>query len=241
MMRLDKYLADMQKGTRSQIKTYIKKGRIKVGDIVVTSPDFKIEPGNDLVLMDNIPVEYVFFEYYMLNKPSGVVTATTDKKEKTVLNLIQSKRSDLFPVGRLDKDTEGLLLITNDGQLAHKILSPKNHIDKTYYTQVKGQLDENIATLFLKGLQVGDDFCALPAKLEVLSYDKEKDSTTAYITIQEGKFHQIKRMFAAVGSEVLYLKRVSMGNLKLDTNLKLGEYRSLTSSEIKNLTLLEKN
>lgn len=235
VMRLDKYLADMQKGTRSQIKTYIKKGRIKVGDTVVTSPDFKIEPGSDLVLMDNVPVDYVFFEYYMLNKPAGVVTATTDKKEKTVLDLIQSKRNDLFPVGRLDKDTEGLLLITNDGPLAHKILSPKNHIDKTYYTKVKGQLDETITALFFKGLQVDDDFCALPAKLTILSYDKESDSTTAYITIQEGKFHQIKRMFAAVGSEVLYLKRVSMGSLKLDTNLQLGEYRPLTSSEIESL------
>ncbi len=240
-MRLDKYLADMQKGTRSQIKTYIKKGRVKVGDTIVTSSDFKIDPSKDLVLMDNVPVEYVFFFFYMLNKPSGVVTATTDKKEKTVLDLIQSKRNDLFPVGRLDKDTEGLLLITNDGQLAHKILSPKNHIDKTYYVKVKGQLDENITTLFLKGLQVDDDFCALPAKLDILCYDKETDSTTAYITIQEGKFHQIKRMFATVDSEVLYLKRVSMGSLKLDTNLKLGGYRPLTQSEIENLTLLEKD
>lgn len=239
-MRLDKYLADMQKGTRSQIKTWIKKGRIKVNDAVVKTPDFKVELDRDIVLMDNHVVEYVSYEYYMLNKPAGVVTATTDKKEKTVLDLIQSKRNDLFPVGRLDKDTEGLLLLTNDGQLAHKILSPKNHIDKTYYTKVKGHIDEHIKALFLNGLQVDDDFCALPAKLDILSYNKEEDNTTAYITIQEGKFHQIKRMFAAVGSEVLYLKRVSMGTLQLDTNLQLGEYRPLTLSEIESLTLFDK-
>jgi len=232
MMRLDKFLSEMQKGSRNQVKTYIKNGRVKVNDRIIKTPDLKIDENQDIIQLDDVKIEYSAFEYYMLNKPSGVVSATTDRTEKTVLDFLPSHRKDLFPVGRLDKDTEGLLLITNDGLLAHKLLSPKNHIDKTYFAKVRGQINEHIAALFTSGFYVDAQLFSLPAVLTVLNYDEMTDISTVHVTIQEGKFHQIKRMFKAVDSEVLYLKRISMGLLKLDTALKLGQYRPLTQKEI---------
>lgn len=233
LLRLDKVLADMQAGTRSQVKELIRKKRITVNDDIVTKPEFKVDTDKDTIFLDDKCLSYTEYEYYMLNKPAGVISATEDKSQQTVIDLIKTrKRKDLFPVGRLDKDTEGLLLITNDGALAHNLLSPGKHVDKTYYSIVKGRIDKNIVDTFAKGLIVDKELTAMPSKLEIISYNLDKDCSEVNITIQEGKFHQIKRMFAAVGSEVLFLKRLSFGSLGLDNTLKPGEYRSLTETEV---------
>lgn len=233
LLRLDKALADMQAGTRSQVKELIRKKRITVNGDIVTKPEFKVDTDKDTIFLDDKCLSYTEYEYYMLNKPAGVISATEDKSQQTVIDLIKTrKRKDLFPVGRLDKDTEGLLLITNDGALAHNLLSPGKHVDKTYYSIVKGRIDKNIVDTFAKGLIVDKELTAMPSKLEIISYNSDKDCSEVNITIQEGKFHQIKRMFAAVGSEVLFLKRLSFGSLGLDNTLKPGEYRSLTETEV---------
>ena len=235
-IRLDKYLADMQIGTRSAVKEYIRKGRVRVNEAVVKSPEQKIDTETDTVLYDDKPVGYHTYEYFMLNKPQGVVSATQDTKEKTVTELITEKnRKDLFPVGRLDKDTEGLLLITNDGALSHELLSPKKHVDKTYFAEVMGKIGQAEVIKSKEGLVIDTEFTALPAVLEVLSFDEAKNTSRIRVTIHEGKFHQVKRMFEAVGSEVLYLKRLSMGTLVLDESLAPGAYRRLTEQEIQML------
>lgn len=231
-IRLDKYLADMKAGTRSEVKEYIRKGAVSVNDSICCKPETKVDTEADTVLLNGASIGYVDKEYYMLNKPAGVVTATTDKREKTVLDLIFPARKDLFPAGRLDKDTEGLLVITNDGEMAHYMLSPKHHVDKTYYAVVKGRILDETVHKFSEGLYVDDELTAKPSKLEVLSYDAENDTSCVNITIHEGKFHQIKRMFVAVGSEVLYLKRISFGPLSLDESLQPGQYRALTEEEV---------
>lgn len=229
-MRLDKYLADMGVGTRSEVKVLIKKRRVQVGNEVVNDPNRKIAIGVDSVRVDGREVSYVHYEYYMLNKPAGVLSATEDKHAKTVIDLIEtSKRKDLFPVGRLDKDTEGLLLITNDGGLAHSLLSPKKHVDKEYYAKVEGVVTNEDVEAFAKGLQVDEDFKAMPAKLTILSQGEFSEIT---LIIQEGKFHQVKRMFEAMGKKVVYLKRLSMGSLQLDESLQPGEYREVTQEEL---------
>lgn len=233
LLRLDKALADMQAGTRSQVKELIRKKRITVNGDIVTKPEFKVDTDKDTIFLDDKCLSYTEYEYYMLNKPAGVISATEDKSQQTVIDLIKTrKRKDLFPVGRLDKDTEGLLLITNDGALAHNLLSPGKHVDKTYYSIVKGRIDKDIVDTFAKGFIVDKELSAMPSKLEIISYNSVKDCSEVNITIQEGKFHQIKRMFAAVGSEVLFLKRLSFGSLGLDNTLKPGEYRSLTETEV---------
>lgn len=229
-MRLDKYLADMGAGTRSEVKLFIKKGRVQVNNEVVTDANRKIETGSDIVCLDGRDISYVHYEYFMLNKPAGVLSATEDKRAETVIDLITtSKRKDLFPVGRLDKDTEGLLLITNDGALTHSLLSPKKHVDKKYYAKVEGVVTEEDIELFSKGLQVDDEFLAMPAKLTILS---QGELSEIILIIQEGKFHQVKRMFEAVGKTVVYLKRLSMGSLQLDESLQPGEYREVTEEEL---------
>ena len=235
VIRLDKYLCDMQAGTRSAVKDIIRKKRVTINGEVITRPEIKVDIDKDVVAVDNNVLGYSEYEYYMLNKPSGVLTATMDKNAKTVLDLMDVKRKDLFPVGRLDKDTEGLLLITNDGELAHNLLAPKKHVDKTYYAKAAGRIREEAIKLFADGLHVDDEFTALPAKLELKGYNDKDNYTDVIITIHEGKFHQIKRMFEAVGSEVLYLKRLRMGSLVLDETLKPGEYRTLTQKEIDEL------
>lgn len=230
LMRLDKYLADMGVGTRNEVKVFIKKRRVQVGNEVVNDPNRKVTVGVDSVRVDGREVSYVHYEYYMLNKPAGVLSATEDKHAKTVIDLIEtSKRKDLFPVGRLDKDTEGLLLITNDGDLAHSLLSPKKHVDKEYYAKVEGVVTNEDIEAFAKGLQVDEDFQAMPAKLTILSQGEFSEIT---LIIQEGKFHQVKRMFEAVGKKVVYLKRLSMGLLQLDESLQPGEYREVTQEEL---------
>lgn len=232
-LRLDKYLADMGIGTRSQIKEAAKKGRIQVNGQTEKKTDRKITPGDDQVIMDGQVIGYVHTEYYMLNKPQGVVSATEDRKYQTVVDLIADRqRKDLFPVGRLDIDTEGLLLITNDGELAHRLLSPKKHVDKVYYAKVQGKVDESDVKAFADGVDIGDDTPAKSADLRILKSGEESEIE---LTITEGRFHQVKRMFHAVGKEVIYLKRLSMGSLALDKTLTKGEYRSLTEEEIKKL------
>ena len=229
MIRLDKFLADMGYGTRSEVKKEITKGNVKINGLSVRKPETKIDTEKDEVMYREQPAAYEKYEYYMQNKPAGVISATTDKKEKTVLDLIGEKqRKDLFPVGRLDKDTEGLLLITNDGELAHRLLSPKKHVDKVYYVRVQGELAEEDIRRLAEGIDIGEEKLTLPARLVIR---KSGQFSEAEITIQEGKFHQVKRMFHALGKEVVYLKRLSMGTLVLDGNLKPGEYRKLTKEE----------
>ncbi len=236
MMRLDKFLAEMKVGSRSEVKQLIRKGQILVNDEVIKKPEWKVDERTDQVVFGGKKIEYAAFEYYMLNKPGGVVSATEDKKDPTVIDLIDTKkRNDLFPVGRLDKDTEGLLLITNDGKLAHELLSPKKHVDKVYFARIQGVVTDADAEAFKEGVNIGslkDPELTMPAELTILSSGKLSEIR---LRIQEGKFHQVKRMFQAVGKEVIYLKRETMGSLKLDQGLPLGEYRSLTDQEIKEL------
>lgn len=231
-MRLDKYLCDMGVGTRSAVKQMIKKGMVAVDGVTVVKPELKVEKASR-VCVNGKEISYTEMEYYMLHKPAGCVSATEDRHCTTVLDLIKDKkRKDLFPVGRLDKDTEGLLLITNDGELAHMLLSPKRHVDKTYYARIAGKVLPEHVTAFETGLDIGEEKPTLPAVLEILKSGEESE---VFITIREGKFHQIKRMFEAVGCEVVYLKRLSMGSLKLDEHLNLGDYRPLTQEEIQAL------
>lgn len=233
MIRLDKYLADMGIGTRTEVKKLIRQGKIKVDNHIVKLPEKKIDTATQKVFCEGQEVGYEEYEYYMLNKPAGYVSATTDAKDKTVLDLIiDKKRKDLFPVGRLDKDTEGLLLITNDGDLAHRLLAPKKHVDKLYYAKVEGVVTEEDVRAFAEGVDIGEDEMTRPAVLKILKSDEVSE---IHLTIQEGKFHQVKRMFEAVGKKVIYLKRISMGTLQLDDNLKLGEYRTLTEEELEHL------
>lgn len=231
-IRLDKYLADMGLGTRTEVKKKIRKGQISVNGKVMKEPEYKTDTDTDVVLADGKPLSYETFEYYMLNKPQGVVSATEDRKEKTVLDLISSKkRKDLFPAGRLDKDTEGLLLITNDGALAHQLLSPKKHVDKQYFVRLSKPLDPADAQKLETGVDIGEETLTMPAKVVYTGQSEEE----VLITIQEGKYHQVKRMFQAVGNQVVFLKRLSMGSLKLDETLEPGAYRLLTQEEIARL------
>lgn len=233
MMRLDRFLCETGFGTRSEVKALLKKGLVTVDGEIIRRPEQKIDEKKDQVCCNGKPAVYVDFVYIMLHKPAGVVTATEDRRERTVLDLLDDEwKRDLFPVGRLDKDTEGLLLLTNDGELAHQLLSPRKHVDKTYYVQLQGTLMEEHCALFAGGLDIGDEKPTLPARLEIL---KSGEKSEAFVTIQEGRFHQVKRMFHAVGCEVIYLKRLSMGSLVLDKTLGKGSYRELTEQEINQL------
>lgn len=235
MMRLDKYLAEMGVGTRQEVKRQIRQGKVTVNGTVVKAADTKIDETSDEVTICGRNISYVSYEYYMLNKPAGVVSATEDRRDTTVIDLIkEKKRKDLFPVGRLDKDTEGLLLITNDGDLAHRLLAPKKHVDKVYYAKIDGMVTEEDVKRFAEGIDIGaeEEEMTRPAKLDIM---KSAEESEIRLTIHEGKFHQVKRMFLAVGKEVTYLKRERMGTLCLDENLKPGEYRLLTEEEIENV------
>lgn len=223
-MRLDKYLADAGVGTRKEVKEWIKRGLVTVNGVAVKDPGTHVA-AEDEVLYDGDPVANEEFVYLMLHKPPGVVSATEDAREKTVLDLIEAPHpKGLFPVGRLDKDTVGLLLLTNDGALAHRLLSPKKHVEKTYFARVSGEVTAADVEAFSAGIELSDFIC-LPAELVIVERD------TALVTLREGKFHQIKRMFHACGKEVLYLKRLSMGPLTLDPALPEGSYRPLTADE----------
>ena len=232
MMRLDKVLCQSGAGTRSQVKKALKAGQVMVNGKVEKNPDQKVDPEKDQICLFGKKVQFSRYEYYMLYKPAGYVSACRDEKEKTVLELLgEQRRKDLFPAGRLDKDTEGLLLITNDGKLAHNLLSPKKHVDKTYYAELLRSLLPDDKKRLEEGVDIGDEKPALPAKITFPGRDLSK----VEITIKEGRFHQIKRMFAVCGNEVLYLKRLSMGSLRLDPLLKKGEYRPLKREEIEAL------
>lgn len=236
MIRLDKYLADMGIGTRQEVKKYMKQGRVAIDGEIVKKPEIKVDTDKSKVYFDGKEVAYAEYEYYMLHKPAGVISATEDNHCETVIDLIESKkRKDLFPVGRLDKDTEGLLLITNDGALAHRLLSPKKHVDKCYYAKIQGKVTQEDVEAFAKGVNIGTEEAeewTMPGELVIVN---SGEISEIRLTIQEGKFHQVKRMFQAVGKEVIYLKRERMGTLILDESLAPGDYRELTDEELKNL------
>ena len=235
-MRLDKFLSEMSGWTRSEVKKIVRTGSVTVDGNEVKKPETKIDEKLSIVRVDGRQIKYNKYEYYMLNKPKGFVSATTDREHKTVVDIISSsEKKDLFPVGRLDIDTEGLLLITNDGELAHRLLSPKNHVEKTYYVEVSGILDDVDVDAVEKGLDIGEEKNTTPAKMEILKTDIQNNISSCYLTIHEGKFHQVKRMMKKLGKTVTYLKRVSMGSLILDSKLKKGNYRKLTEQEIMEL------
>lgn len=228
ILRLDKYLTELGIGSRTQVKEIIKKSKVKVNGEIIKKPEFHINEETDKIEFDGVDLKYNKFYYYMLNKPAGVVSAVTDSNCNTVIDLLDVQhKKGLFPVGRLDKDTEGLLLITNNGGLAHNLLSPNKHVEKTYYVELNGNLTDSDIQLFNDGLDIGEKKITKPAKLNI-----QEDKSKALITITEGKYHQVKRMFGAIGLKVTYLKRLSMGTLKLDASLKPGEYRELTKEEV---------
>lgn len=226
MIRLDKFLCEAGAGSRSEVKLLIKKGRVTINGAVAKAPETKVDEKNDQVALDAQPLSYEKFVYYMLHKPAGVVTATRDNHEKTVMELLKdAPGKDLFPAGRLDKDTEGLLLITNDGALSHRLLSPAKHVDKTYLVRTKAPVTDEMRRRLEEGVDIGDEKPTLLAKTELT------EDGGLLLTVTEGRFHQVKRMLSAVGNEVVYLKRLSMGPLVLDGALSKGEYRALTPEE----------
>lgn len=233
-MRLDKLLANMGYGSRKEVKQLLKQKAVTVDGVEVKDPAIKVDPVQQNVSVFGERVEYVEFIYLMMNKPQGVISATEDKVDKTVIDLLDPLAQHFapFPVGRLDKDTEGLLLITNDGNLAHNLLSPKKHVPKVYYAKIDGRVTEADITAFSQGVELEDGYITKPGHLVILKSDNQSEIE---LTIQEGKFHQVKRMFEAVGKKVTYLKRLSMGSLTLDDNLPLGDYRELTETELEML------
>lgn len=229
-MRLEKMLSNMGYGSRKDMKTIIKKGRVRVNGIVAKSGSDSVDTDKDIVEFDGVEVTYKEYIYLMLNKPAGVVSATEDNMHETVLDLLLDE--DLifqpFPVGRLDKDTEGMLILTNDGKFSHDLLSPKKHIPKTYYVEVDGEITDDDIKAFRQGINVNDEYVTMESKLTI----DEKNPCAGFVTIMEGKFHQIKRMFIERDKNVTYLKRLQMGDLELDETIELGQYRELTDEEV---------
>ena len=232
--RLDKVLSNMGYGSRKDVKKHIKDGRVRVNTTVVFNNDIKVNPYEDEIFFDEEKILYREYIYLMMNKPPGLVSSTDDPRTETVIDLLDEEYLIYkpFPVGRLDKDTEGLLLISNDGKLAHELLSPKKRVDKKYYVEVDGYVDEKHIEIFQQGVTLEDGYNTLPAKLEILN---QGIVSKVFLTIQEGKFHQVKRMFVSQNMKVIYLKRVSMGSLELDDDLDLGHYRELTEEEVNKL------
>lgn len=237
LIRLDKFLANCGIGSRSEVKKYLRFRRVWVDGVPVLNGDLKIDIEKNIVTFDKRVVSYEKYVYLIMNKPKGVISATSDENEKTVIDLIEDKykKLNVFPVGRLDKDTVGLLILSNDGTFAHNTLSPKKHVTKTYFAHINGEITEEHIKEFQKGVVIKGGYKCLPAKLEILysSYNLSKVN----IEIQEGKFHQIKRMFEVFGKKVVYLKRTSFDAIKLDENLKEGEYRTLNQEE---MTIIQK-
>ncbi|QII83045.1 pseudouridine synthase [Jeotgalibaca arthritidis] len=236
-MRLDKFLSHTGFGSRKEVKVLLKQKKVVVNDKVASKGEMKVDLNQDQVVVNGERIQYQEFHYLMLHKPAGVLSATEDMKQKTVIDLLSEEYQhlNLFPVGRLDKDTEGLLLLTNDGELAHFLLSPKKEVAKRYYARVAGIMDEADCEAFKNRIVLEDGFECLPGELEIKSVDEEKQESEVFITIKEGKFHQVKRMVKASGKEVTYLKRLTMGSLVLDPKLQLAEYRYLTESELADL------
>ena len=233
-MRLDKLLANMGYGTRKEVKQLLKQKGVTVDGEDVKDSSMHVNPDSQEVSVFGERVQYTEFLYLMMNKPPGVISATEDNFDRTVIDLLDplAQHFKPFPVGRLDKDTEGLLLITNDGQLAHNLLSPKKHVPKTYYAKIDGEVTQSDIEAFQRGVELDDGYVTKPGELIILSSGAKSEIE---LTIQEGKFHQVKRMFESVGKKVTYLKRLSMGSLKLDESLNLGDYRELTVEELNGL------
>lgn len=234
-MRLDKFISMTTTLSRAEAKKIIKKG-ILINDILIKSPDYKVDEFNDQVIVNGNRLVYQKYVYIMMNKPKDTVSATEDAIERTVVDILrdEDRIHKVFPVGRLDKDTEGLMLLTNDGELAHKLISPKKDVEKKYYVEVSGELKNEHLEIVKEGVTLEDGYKCKPARLEIL--DTSEGNSKANIFITEGKFHQVKRMMKSLGTTVTYLKRLSIGSLKLDENLKLGEYRYLTDDELNKLT-----
>lgn len=229
-MRLDKLLCEMKIGTRSQVKTYIRQGLVLVNGMPVRQSDLKVEEASDEIVFRGSILHYRKFFYYMLNKPPGTVSATRDKLAPTVIALLgDAYREDIFPVGRLDRDTTGLLLLTNDGALAHRLLAPGRHVDKTYHVTLEKKFSGEAADLLQQGVDIGDEKPTMPAHVRMLN------DHTILLTIHEGRYHQVKRMLAAVGNHVLALQRIAFGSLELDGSLKPGQFRELTEEEVDSL------
>lgn len=231
MDRIDKILSNLGYGSRKEIKAYIKKGFVYVNGIVIKDNSMEIEPLNDEITFDGEKVNYRKYIYLMMNKPQGVVSATFDNFDKTVIDLLSQghKNFSPFPVGRLDKDTVGLLLLTNDGELNHRLISPKYHVKKIYYAKIDGMVDENDVEAFKNCVVLDDGYKCLPAALEIIKKDVTSE---VLVTIEEGKFHQVKRMFESVNKKVVFLKRISFGGLKLDNSLCEGNYKELSDEEV---------
>ena len=227
-MRLDKMLTSMGIGTRSEIRRACRDNRIEVNDTIIRDPSIQIDPEQDVVRVDDEVIPFTRYVYFMLNKPAGTISSTSDSRT-TVLDLIDSGVRGLYPVGRLDLDTEGLLLITNDGPLGHQLLSPKHHVEKEYVVQLRDPLEESRLEPIRRGIRLNKEETCLPAEVNITG---ERE---CHIILKEGKFHEIKRMFQAIGNEVVYLKRIRMKHLLLDESLKPGEYRSLTEEEVADL------
>ncbi|MBY6035124.1 rRNA pseudouridine synthase [Fictibacillus nanhaiensis] len=238
-MRIDKWLSNTGFGSRKEVKQLLKSGAVTVNGDVIKDPKTKADPDKDMVLVHGEQAVYREFVYLMMNKPQGVISATEDSRHETVIDLLHLEEQvfEPFPVGRLDKDTEGLLIITNDGQLSHSLLSPKKHVPKTYFAKINGSVPELTFEKFKEGIILEDGYKTQPAKLQVIKDEREKSEIL--LTITEGKFHQVKRMFEAVGRKVEYLQRVQMGRLKLDESLPLGSYRELTEEELSLLSVSE--
>ena len=235
-MRLDKFLVACAVGSRTEVKNFLKTGRVTVNGKKEKSAKLQINEDTDEICFDGEKLDYEEFVYYIMNKPQGVISATEDPKHKTVLDLLDdlARSKEVFPVGRLDIDTHGLLLLTNDGKLAHALLSPKRHVEKTYLALVKGMMTNADVETFAQGIPL-KDFTCQPAKLALVSVDTEKHQSLVRVTIAEGKFHQVKRMVAYCGKEVVDLQRLTMGTLTLDEDLKRGEWRRLSKEELEGL------
>ena len=233
-MRLDKFISSNTTLSRAEAKKIIKKG-ILINDILIKSPDYKVDEINDQVMVNGNRLVYQKYVYIMMNKPKDTVSATEDAIEKTVVDILKEEDRiyKVFPVGRLDKDTEGLMLLTNDGELAHRLISPKKDVVKKYYVEVSGELKEEYLSIVEAGVMLEDGYKCKPARLEILESSEDKSRANIYIT--EGKFHQVKRMMKSLETTVTYLKRISIGELILDENLELGEYRHLTNEELDKL------
>lgn len=233
-LRLDKILAHMGYGTRSEIKKMMKQGLVSVANELIYDPGFKVDPSKQKIMIKGEELHYREYIYLMLNKPAGYVSATEDDREATVLDLLAQKDRlfNPFPVGRLDKDTEGLLLLTNDGKFAHNLTSPRKRVGKRYYALIKGEVNAADQAAFSEGVILGDGYQTLPAHLTIL---KAAQRSEVEVIIYEGKYHQVKRMFQARGKEVMYLRRLAIGTLELDESLAPGQYRELTDTELANL------
>lgn len=233
LTRLDKLLGDMGIASRKELKAMIKAGRAAINGKAVCLPETKLDPERDVVSLDGVVLKYAKTRYYMMDKPCGVLTATEDRKQKTVLDLLspEVKKLDLFPVGRLDKDTSGLLLLTDDGNFAHRVISPKSNIQKLYHARVEGVPDESDVKAFADGLVLADGTKCLPAKLEITGRNE------CFVTVMEGKYHQVRRMLASRGKSVLELRRLRIGTLEIDTALGPGGFRELEQEEIDRIFL----